>query len=121
MAKECKIIHINDGSAKVQQNENYHFVESFDWTAKYIQRLMNEGWEVTHMVPEVSPAIQGEAGSYAFYKAGWTFFLERDRTPADADPESSLIEEVVDFDQLDEVFDELFSEFIGTDEIGDEQ
>lgn len=73
------------------------------------------------MVPEVSPAIQGEEGAYSFYKSGWTFFLERDCTPADAEPKSPLIEEVVDFDQLDEVFDELFSEFIGNDEADNEQ
>lgn len=121
MAKECKIIHINDGSAKVQQNENFHFVESFDWTAEYLSRFLNEGWKVTHMVPEISPAIQGETGSYAFYKSGWTFFLERDLTSAGAKPEPPLIEEVVDFDQLDEVFDELFSEFMSNDESSNEQ
>ena len=108
MAKECKIIHINDGSTTVQQNENYHFVESFDWTAEYIQRLMNEGWEVKHMVSEVSPAIQGDEGSYNFYKSGWTFFLERDVVPDDACEEDSLpTEEVIDFDLLDELLDEF--------------
>ena len=121
MAKECKIIQINDGSGKVQQNKNFHLVTAFDFAAEYINRFLSDGWEVKHMVPEVSPAIQGEVGSYVFYKAGWTFFLERDRTPADADLGPSLIEEVVDFDQLDEVFDELFSESIGNDEASNEK
>lgn len=110
MAKECKIIHINDGSAKVQQNENFHFVESFDWTAEYINRFLREGWEIKHMVSEVSPAIQGE-GSYSFYKSEWTFFLERDIEPDTvSEVDTSLTEEVVDFDLLDEALDELLSE-----------
>ena len=111
MAKECKIIHINDGSAKVLQNENFHFVESFDWAAEYINRFQNEGWKVKHMASEVSPAIQGE-GSYSFYKSGWTFFLERDITPDTAsEVHTPLTEGVVDFDLLDEALDELLSEF----------
>lgn len=112
MAKECKIIHINDGSSQIQQNENFHFVEFFDWTAEYINHFLREGWEVKHMLPEVSPAIQGEEGGYNFYKSGWTFFLERDTTP-DEDPEvdTPLTEEVVDFDLLDGALDDLLSEF----------
>lgn len=112
MAKECKIIHINDGSSQVQQNENFHFVESFDWAAEYINRFLSKGWEVKHMVPEVSPAIQGEEGGYNFYKSGWTFFLERDITPAESSElDTPPSEEVVDFDLLDEALDELLSEF----------
>ena len=107
MAKECKIIHINDGTAKVLQNENFHFIESFDWAAEYINRFLSEGWEVKHMVSEVSPAIQGE-GSYSFYKSGWTFFLERDIEPDTVSGvDTSLTEEVVDFDLLDELLSEL--------------
>lgn len=112
MAKECKIIHINEGTAKVLQNENFHFVESFDWAAEYINRFLSEGWEVKHMVSEVSPAIQGEEGSYNFYKSGWTFFLDRDIVPDTAsEVDIPLTEEVVDFDLLDEALDELLSEF----------
>lgn len=111
MSKICKIVHINDGSATVLENSNFHFVEEYDWTSEYVNRLMSEGWEVKHMVPEVSPAIQGEEGSYNFYKSGWTFFLERDVT-TDEDPgvDNLLAEEVVDFDLLDEVLDEMLSE-----------
>lgn len=112
MAKECKIIHINDGSAKVLQNKNFHFVESFDWAAEYINRFLSEGWEVKHMVSEVSPAIQGE-GSCSFYKSGWTFFLERDIAPDTAsEVDIPLTEEVVDFNLLDEALDDLLSEFV---------
>lgn len=111
MAKECKIIHINDGSSQVQQNENFHFVESFDWAAEYINRFLSKGWEVKHMVSEVSPAIQGEEGGYYFYKSGWIFFLERDVT-LDEDPgvDNLLAEDVVDFDLLDEMLSEFCDE-----------
>ena len=64
------------------------------------------------MGSEVSPAIQGEEGSYNFYKSGWTFFLERDITPSKSpELDTPLTEEVVDFDLLDEALDELLSEF----------
>lgn len=112
MVKECKIVQLNDGSAKIQQNENFHLVKSFDWAAEYINKcFLSEGWEVKHMVAEVSPAIQGEEGSYNFYKSGWTFFLERDISPEEASGvDNPRAEEVVDFDLLDEMLSKFCDE-----------
>jgi hypothetical protein len=77
MAKKCKLIRINDGTAKTLENGNFHFVEEMEWAAKYLERYLNEGYEVKHMVPEVTPAIQKD-GTYSFYKGGFTFYLERE-------------------------------------------
>ena len=77
MAKKIKIIHINDGTGREQENGGFHFVEDFPWTESYLQRYLREGYEVKFMVPEVSPAVQGE-GRYSFYKSGYTFYLEKE-------------------------------------------
>lgn len=75
--KECKIIHINDGTAREITNGNRHFVEDYPWTEEQLNRYLNEGYELKHMVPMVTPAIQGE-GNYSFYKSGFAFYLERE-------------------------------------------
>ena len=106
--KECKMIHINDGSSSTLENGNFHFVEEFDWTAMYLNRLLSEGWEVRHMVPEVSPAIQGD-NSYYFYKGGFTFYLEREKNDATcaADDVIYSAEEADDFTKIE--FDDDFT------------
>lgn len=114
--KECKVIHINDGSTSVLENGNFHFVEEFDWTEMYLNRLLSEGWELKHMAPEVTPAIQGE-GSYSFYKSGFTFYLERgknDGTYAD-DAGACSAEEVVDLGEI-EFNDDFIADFFTFDE-----
>lgn len=117
--KECKVIHINDGSASVLKNRNFHFVEQFDWTESYLNQLLREGWEVRHMVPEVTPAIQRD-GSYNFYKSGFTFYLEREKEDgmrADDDGAYST-EEVVDFGEI-EFDDDFIADFFTIDESGE--
>lgn len=98
MAKQCKVIHINDSSASVRENGNFHFIEEFDWIESYLNRFLSEGWEVKHMVPEVTPAIQGD-GSYCFYKSGFTFYLEREESGEDCatDTSADAVEEAVDY------------------------
>ena len=86
MAKKIKIIHINDGTGKERENGGFHFVEDFPWTEKYLQRYLREGYEIKCMVPEVSPAIQGE-GRYSFYKSGFTFLLEKEVPDGEEDAE----------------------------------
>ena len=114
MAKKCKLIHINDGSATTVENGNFHFVEEFDWTAKYLERYLNEGYEVKHMVPEVSPAIQGD-GSYCFYKSGFTFYLEceeSDSIHSGDEVEGEDLNDIfagIDDDITDEMLADIFS------------
>ena len=105
--KKCKVIHINDGAASVRENGNFRFVEEFDFTESYLNNLMSEGWEVKHMVPEVTPAIHGD-GSYSFYKSGFTFYLEHEESDGNykADTGSDVVEEVDDFNDI--VFDDDF-------------
>lgn len=113
MSKQCKVIHINDGSASIRENGNFHFVEEFDWTESYLNRFLNDGWEVKHMVPEVTPAIQGD-GSYNFYKSGFTFYLERDERDSKADDGADAVEEMVDFNDI-EFDDDFIADFFTSD------
>lgn len=105
--KKCKVIHINDGTASILENGNYRFVEEFKFTESYLNDLLNKGWEVKHMVPEVTPAIQGD-GSYSFYKSGYTFYLEREEHDSNckADNGADTVVEVVDFNDIE--FDDDF-------------
>ena len=115
MSKQCKLIHINDGSASIRENGNFHYVEEFDWTESYLDRLLSEGWEVRLMVPEVTPALQGD-GSYSFYKSGFTFYLEREerKDNSAADTSDDAVEEVVDFNDI-EFNDDFMADFFTSD------
>lgn len=64
--KKCKIIHINDGTAKVITNGENHFVEEFPWAEELINSYLEQGYEVKQMVSNVTPNIQKE-GSYTFF------------------------------------------------------
>lgn len=75
--KECKLIHINDGCERELRDGNRFYAEEFPETRELIGTYLEEGWQVVHMVPDFSPAIQGE-GRYSFYKTSWTFYLERE-------------------------------------------
>lgn len=75
--KECKIIHINDGNSETIRNEGFLFVEEMSYTEKIIGEYLNAGYEVKHIVPEISPAKQSE-GLFTFYKDGITVYLERE-------------------------------------------
>ena len=107
MAKECKLIHINDGSAVTRENGNFHFVEQFCWTERYLKQYLDEGYELKHMVSEVTPAIQGE-GRYCFYKSGFTFYLEREVPEGTCDPDEEAAEEDSDVFPFDEIDEECF-------------
>ena len=50
MAKEIKVIHINDGSEKMLTNGNFHFAEEYGWTGEVISLendIKNAGIGVT--------------------------------------------------------------------------
>lgn len=113
--KKCKVIHINDGSASIRENGNLRFVEEFDFTESYLNDLLSQGWEVKHMVPEVTPAIQGD-GTYSFYKGGYTFYLEREESDGSCkvDAGADAVEEVVDFNDI-EFDDDFIADFFATD------
>ena len=114
--KKCKVIHINDGTASVRENGKFRFVEEFDFTESYLNDLLSKGWEVKHMVPEVTLAIQCD-GSYSFYKSGYTFYLEREENGegSTAAPSADAVEEVVDFSEI-ELDDDFIAEFFAPDE-----
>ena len=75
--KKCKIITINDGSAREVTNDNFLFVEEYDVAESIIDKYLEEGYEIKHMVPVYDPAIQGK-GNYTFYRSGCTFYMEKD-------------------------------------------
>lgn len=115
MGKICKLVHVNDGSAVVLENRGFHFVEEYEWASEYLDRLLSEGWEVKHMVSEVSPAIQGN-GVFTFYKSGFTFYLERNDTQHKVEVETGPEGEFISFAELDDELDELISNFFESDE-----
>lgn len=75
--KECKIIHIHDGKAKVIQNENFLMVEEFQEAEKLLNSYLAQGYEVKHIVSNVSPNIL-KKDNWSFYKDGFTFYLEKE-------------------------------------------
>lgn len=74
--KECKILHINDGSAKELVNGNYHYMEEYEWAEEALQEYLDEGFEVKQMIPCLTPARLD--GGVAFYDTGFTVYLERE-------------------------------------------
>ena len=91
MAKKCKLIHVNQGSGKVLENGNFCFVEEFSWAEAYLERYLNDGYQLKHMTSEVSPNILQD-GEYTFYKDGYTFYLEKE-VPDDQMEEETIQEE----------------------------
>lgn len=90
-------------------------MEEFNFTESYLNDLLSKGWEVKHMVLEVTPAIQGD-GSYSFYKSGYTFYLERKENGEDSSvsPSADAVEEVVDFSEI-EFDDDFIADFFASD------
>jgi len=74
--KKCILIHINDGNAEVFQNGNHMFVERFLQTENIIENYLSQGYEVKQIIPDYSPAQQGE-GNLTFYKGGITVYFEK--------------------------------------------
>lgn len=75
--RECKVIHIQDGNPRVLKNENFHFIEEYEWMAEALGDYLNDGYKVVHMIPDFSPTVQQE-GAYTFYKSGIVVYLEKD-------------------------------------------
>ena len=99
--KKCKILHINDGSAVVRTNGNFHFMEEYVWAEETVQSYLREGYEVKQMIPTLTPARLD--GGVAFYDTGFTIYLERD---VEEDEEELDLEdpdvETLDVEDLDE-------------------
>lgn len=77
--KICKLVHINDGKEKEIQNGDFMLVEEYPRTDAMISELLNDGYELKHMVPDFTPAVQ-KPGCYAFYKGGFVFYFEKEVT-----------------------------------------
>lgn len=127
MAKKCKLIHINDGTATEIVNGNRHFVEEYTWAEDYLNRYLREGYELKHMVPMVTPSLQQE-GNYTFYKSGFTFYLEREETEEDAPEEPapvrrSILDGLRAFaaESIDCSDDDIYEDFDDLDDWDDEE
>ena len=75
--RECKILHVHDGTYVELENGNRHLLERYPWAEEVINELLAEGYEVKQMIPQISPAMQGE-GNWSFYKSGFIVYLERE-------------------------------------------
>lgn len=71
--KGCKIIHINDGDHRTLTNRNYHFAEDFPWAEKMLMLYLNNGYEISQIIPDITPANPRDG--LAFYKGGFTVIL----------------------------------------------
>ena len=80
--KECKILHINDGSAKVMLNKNFHFMEEYHWAEQILETYLDQGFVIRQMIPNFTPS-RGTPGSYAFYDTGFVVILERELEPGE--------------------------------------
>lgn len=75
--KECKILHVHDGTYQELENGGRHLLERYPWAEEVINQHLAQGYEVKQMIPQFSPAIQ-EPGVYSFYKSGFIVYLERE-------------------------------------------
>jgi len=80
--KECKIIHINDGSHRTLTNGNFHYAEDFPWAEKMLEEHLNAGYQIVQMIPEYTPASRTDG--LTFYKSGFTVVLIRESREYDA-------------------------------------
>lgn len=111
--KKCRVLHINDGNSRELTNGNRFFAEHEPKTEQAINKLMEMGYEVKQMVPQYSPSIQGNSGSFTFYLSGYSYYLEKEFTDDENDDEEfeKLFSELNpvnaddDYDPLDEDFD----------------
>ena len=111
--KKCRVLHINDGNSRELTNGNSFFAEHEPKTEQAINKLMEMGYEVKQMVPQYSPSIQGNSGSFTFYLSGYSYYLEKEFTDDENDDEEfeKLFSELNpvnaydDYDPLDEDFD----------------
>lgn len=75
--RKCKILHINDGTAKVITNGDRHFVEEHPWAEDLIEGYLNQGYEVKQMIPNYTPNVQ-KNGEYSFFIGGFTVYMEKE-------------------------------------------
>ncbi len=107
--KKCRVLHVNDGNAKELTNGNRFFAENYPKMEEAINRVIQMGYEVKQMVPQYSPSIQGNEGSYMFYLSGYAFYLEKEFKPGENDDEefNKLFDELnpVEDDEEEDIFD----------------
>ena len=114
---ECKIINFNDGTGVTLINGDWHYSEEFTWVEEELEKLFSEGFRLTHVLPMLTPAVQGE-GNYTFYREGITAFLEREIQSAEQklqlSPEASAnmcpCEEEADDTDFESIMAELMYE-----------
>ncbi len=97
--KKCRVLHINDGNSEELTNGNRFFAEYYPKIEDIMNKLLLMHYEVKQILPEYSPAIQGQPGSYMFYHTGYTFYLEKEINENDNDDE-----------EFKKIFDELNQE-----------
>ena len=75
--KKCKIVHVNDGTAKVITNGDRHFAEEYPWAEDFIEHYLNQGYEVKQMISNYTPNIREEGGP-SFFIGGFTIYMEKE-------------------------------------------
>ena len=75
--KKCAIIHVCDGNAEIVENKNRLLIERFTHSEEVIEQYLSQGYEVKHIIPDYSPAVQGE-GNPTFFKGGITIYFEKE-------------------------------------------
>lgn len=101
---KCRVLHVNDGNAKELTNGNRFFAENYPKMEETINRVMQMGYEVKQMVPQYSPSVQGNDGTYMFYLSGYAFYLEKEFKEGENDDEefNKLFDELNPLDDDDE-------------------
>lgn len=100
--KQCRIVHINDGRPETNSNGNFYFSETYPRAERELEQYLNQGYQVKSMVHHVCPG--DPAGGYAFFDAGFTFYLEREvsgeEPEEDAQEDGALGGEPETFEEL---------------------
>lgn len=77
VAKEIKVIHINDGSEKMLTNGNFHYAEEFAWTGEVLSEYVNAGYRIVSIMTDYTPYPEKNS----FFKTGFNVILEREVSP----------------------------------------
>lgn len=77
MKKLVKLISVNDGNCKVEQNGERLYIETYPRTEKIIAAFLSEGWTLMNRERIINPAQQ-KPRAYTFYLGGCDLLFVKD-------------------------------------------
>lgn len=73
--KECKVIHITDGTPEELEIDSRFYAEEYRSSGRLISRYLNDGYEIAQIIPDTTDISQ----SLPYHKTGFTVFFVREK------------------------------------------